>query len=62
MGLFGFISEAACVAIKVAATPIVVAKDVIDIAVGEEPTATEKHIKSIESNLEKSVDELTGEL
>ena len=45
MGLFGFVGEAASAAIKLAATPIAVVKDVANIAIGEDPTATEKHFK-----------------
>ena len=61
MGLFGFIGNAASATIKLATTPIAVVKDVGNITIGEEPTATEKHIKSIADSLEKTVDDLTGE-
>lgn len=53
MGLF---SSLIGTAVKVATAPVAVAKDVVDVAMGETPKNTEKHVKSIE----KDIDKLTG--
>ncbi len=58
MGFFDALGNLAGAAVKTGLTPIALAKDVAKIMMGEDPTATEEHIKSIGENLEKAGDEL----
>ena len=58
MGLFGFIGEVASATIKVAATPIAAAVDVVSIATGNEPDATKNLIKSAGEDLEDAGNEI----
>lgn len=58
MGLFNFLSDVASATIKTVASPIAVVKDVVDIAIGDEPVATKKLIKSVGNDLTDAFDEM----
>lgn len=58
MGLFDFLGDVASAAVKVAVTPIAVAKDVVSVATGDEPEATKKLIKSAGEDIQDAVDEI----
>ena len=60
MGLFGFLGEISEAAVKVAFSPLAIAKDSVDLLLGEEPKNTEKLISSIGENIESGIDKLTG--
>lgn len=62
MGLFGFIGDVASSTVKIAATPIAAAADVVGVAIGNEATATKNLIKSAGEDMKDSFDELTGEI
>lgn len=58
--MFGFISELASATIKSASTPIAMAKDVVNIATGNEADETKKLLDSAINDLEKAADKATG--
>lgn len=58
MGLFEFIGDVASATIKVAATPLAAASDVVSAATGGKADATKKLIKSVGEDLEDAADEL----
>jgi hypothetical protein len=58
MGLFGFIGDVASAAVKVAAAPLAVGSDIITIATGNEPKATEKLMESVGDSLIDAADEI----
>lgn len=60
MGLFDGLGKVLETTIKVATTPIAMTKDVVDIAMGEEPNNTSKHLKSTEKSAIQAMDKLTG--
>ena len=49
------------VIVKTALTPIAVVKDVVNVATGQEASATKKHIDSAIDDLEKFADGMCGE-
>ena len=55
MSFFGNVFSAV---VKTALTPIAVAKDVVNVAVGIEADATKKHLKSVGEDLEDAGDDL----
>lgn len=57
MGLFDFIGSVASATIKIAATPIAAAIDVVNIATGSEADTTKKLIKSVGDDLEDAIDD-----
>ena len=59
MGLFGLTSLLSS-AVKVALTPVAVVKDVVNVAVGEEPNATKENLESAVRDAEDALDEATG--
>lgn len=61
MGLFNVIGNIASAAVKTATSPIAIAADVIDTAMGNEPKNTKKLVNSIGKDLVDSLDELSGE-
>jgi hypothetical protein len=61
MSLFGFFGEVASATVKIIATPIAVASDIVNVATGNEPEQTKKLIKSAGKDIEKSIDQITGE-
>lgn len=58
MGLFDALSNLASATVKIAVTPIAVAKDVVNVAIGEEAEATKNLIKSAGNDIEKAGDEI----
>lgn len=61
MGLFDFIGDVASAAVKVAITPIAIAKDVANIITDKEPTATKELLDSAGEDLESAGDRMMGE-
>ena len=61
MGLFDALGNLISATVKVAVTPIAIVKDVVDVAVGNEPDTTKKLIKSAGEDFENTMDELCGE-
>lgn len=61
MGLFDALANLVSATVKVAVTPIAIVKDVVDVAVGNEPDTTKKLIKSAGEDFENTMDELCGE-
>lgn len=57
----GFFSNIIGAAVKTVLTPVAVVKDVVNVAIGEEPNATKKLIKSAVDDLEKAANNLTGD-
>jgi hypothetical protein len=58
MGLFGALGSLVSAAVKVAATPLTVGSDIISVATGNEPNATEKLIESVGDSLTSAADEM----
>jgi hypothetical protein len=59
----GFLSNIVGATIKTALTPIAVVKDVVNVATGEEATATKELIESVVEDTSDAFDDLTeGEL
>jgi len=58
MSLFGFIGEVASATIKIAATPLAAASDVISIAIGGDADATKNLIKSAGDDLSNAEEEI----
>jgi len=59
----GFLGNAFSSLVKVVTTPVAVVKDVVNIAIGEEPNATKDHIDSAVKDVSDSLDDLAdGEL
>ncbi len=57
----GFFSSVIGGAIKTVCTPIAIVKDVVNVATGNEPNATKKHIESIEDDAKDVGDYMCGE-
>jgi hypothetical protein len=59
----GFFSEIISATVKTVTTPIAIVKDVVNVAIGEEPDATKKHIESVGDDVKKAADGLAdGEM
>lgn len=59
----GFFSEMVSATLKTVLTPVAVVKDVVNVVVGEEPTATKDLLDSAKEDASKAVDNLSdGEL
>ena len=58
MGLFDIIGDLASAIIKVALTPVAIAKDAVNIATGQDPNATHELLKSAGDNLADARDEI----
>ena len=56
----GFFSEIISATVKTALTPIAVMKDVVNVATGNEPDETKKLLKSSGKDVEKAIDDITG--
>lgn len=54
----GFFSGLFGAAVKTVLTPIAVAKDALNIAVGEKPDATKKHAEDIIDDLKEALEDL----
>ncbi len=52
MGLFDVLTDIASATVKVALTPLAVAKDAVNVVIGEEPDATKDLLKSAGDDLE----------
>lgn len=52
----GFFSNIISATVKVAITPLAVVKDVVNVAVGEEPNSTKKLLESAGKDAEKAFD------
>jgi hypothetical protein len=50
----GFLSSIVSATVKTVLTPVAIAKDVVNVVAGKDIKSTEKHIKSIIKDLEKS--------
>ena len=57
-GLFDFVADVTSAAVKVALTPVAVAKDAVSVAVGTDPNATKDLLKSAGEDLEDATDEI----
>lgn len=54
----GFLSKLVQAAVSTALTPIPVVKDIVDVALGETPKNTEKHLENISEEIEESFEDL----
>ena len=61
MGLFDFVGDVVSGAVKVAITPIAVAKDVVSVADGSKTDSTKKLLESAGDDFESAGDRLMGE-
>lgn len=52
MGFFDALTDLASATVKVALSPIAVAKDAVNVVIGEEPDATKELLKSAGDDLE----------
>lgn len=57
----GFFSDIISATVKTALTPLAVAKDAVDVVIGEEPKNTKDLLKSAGKDLENAMDKATGE-
>jgi len=58
--MFDILTNLVSATVKTALTPIAVAKDVVNIAPGEEADATKSLLKSAAEDAEEAIDEATG--
>jgi len=58
MGLFDFIGDVASATVKVALTPLAVAKDAVNVVTGEEPNTTKELLESAGDDLADARDEI----
>jgi hypothetical protein len=58
--MFDILTNLVSATVKTALTPIAVAKDVVNIATGEEADATKSLLKSAAEDAEEAIDEATG--
>lgn len=56
----GFFSSIASAAVKTVLTPVAVVKDVVNVATGQEADATKKLLESAGKDVEKAIDDATG--
>ena len=61
MGLFDFVTDITSAVVKVALTPIAVAKDAVNVVTGEEADATKELLKSAGDDLESAGEKAMGE-
>jgi hypothetical protein len=61
MGLFDFVTDVTSAVVKVALTPIAVAKDAVNVVTGEEADATKELLKSAGDDLESAGERAMGE-
>jgi len=52
----GFLGNLISATVKTALTPLAVAKDAVNVIVGEEATSTKEHISSIGNDLEDMIE------
>lgn len=62
MGLFDALSDLTSAVVKTALTPIAVAKDAVNVVIGEKPDNTKELLKSAADDLEEAADDLTAEM
>lgn len=55
----GFFSSIISSAVKVAITPVAIVKDVVNVAIGEEPDTTKEILKSAGKDAEEAFDSIT---
>jgi len=55
----GFFSNIISATVKTVLTPVAVVKDVVDVAIGEEPDNTKKLLESAQDDAKDAVDDLT---
>lgn len=58
MGLFDFISDVASATVKVALTPLAIAKDVVNVAFDKEANSTKDLLKSAGEDLKDAGNEI----
>jgi len=58
MGFFDLIGDVASAAVKVALTPLAVAKDAVNVVTGEEPNTTKELLESAGNDLEEAKNEI----
>jgi hypothetical protein len=58
MGLFDFIGDITSATVKVALTPIAIAKDAVNVATGEQPNTTKELLESAGEDLSDARDEI----
>lgn len=56
----GFFSNIISATVKVVLTPVAVAKDIVNIATGEEPDTTKELLKSAGEDVSDAIDDATG--
>ncbi len=56
----GFFSNIISATVKVALTPVATLKDVVDVAIGQEPENTKDLLKSAGEDFEDAIDDATG--
>jgi hypothetical protein len=61
MGLFDFMGDLISATVKIAATPIAITKDVVNVGLGNEANATKELISSAGDDIAQSMDDLFDE-
>jgi hypothetical protein len=61
MGFFDFVGDVVSASVKVAITPIAIAKDVVNVSTGSEPNSTKMLLESAGDDLESAGDRMMGE-
>lgn len=56
----GFFSNIISATVKTVLTPVAIVKDVVNVAVGEEPETTKELLKSAGEDLDQAIDDATG--
>jgi hypothetical protein len=56
----GFFSNLISATVKTALTPVAVVKDAVNVAIGEEADETKKLLQSAGEDVEKAIDDATG--
>jgi len=55
----GFFDNIISAAVKTVITPVVIVKDIVNVATGEEPNQTKEHIESIINDLNDAADSIS---
>lgn len=61
MALFDFVCDVMSASVKVAITPIAIAKDCVNVVVGIDPNSTKELLESAGDDLESAGDRMMGE-
>ena len=60
MGFLDGVSNLVSATVKTALTPVAIVKDAVNVVVGNEADSTKKLLRSASEDVEKGVDQITG--